>query len=151
MDETLLENALAGSLEEEGAENIFLSEVGWATYLDKEAGQSYAMNERVSTAQDGYFTPDIFSNPLDVFGSWVTSMKRVVSDPLSSSFMTISNDPEGLRTYGKGNEVMARTIKPKTKDFNPKMRIVGIPGLNLFGTPSSKQDFGDSNLFSDKK
>jgi len=36
MDETLFENALAGSLEEEGAENIFLSEVGWASYLDKE-------------------------------------------------------------------------------------------------------------------
>jgi hypothetical protein len=49
MDETIIENALAGTLEEEGAENIFLSEVGWATYLDKQ-GQSYSMNERVSVA-----------------------------------------------------------------------------------------------------
>lgn len=66
-------------------------------------------------------------------------MKRVVSDPLNASFPTISNDPNGLRSYGKGNEVMARTIKPKTKDFNPKLRITGIPGFNLFGSPSSKQ------------
>ena len=35
MDETIIENALAGTLEEEGAENIFLSELGWASYLDK--------------------------------------------------------------------------------------------------------------------
>jgi len=35
MDETILEKALAGELEEEGAENMFMSEVGWATYLDK--------------------------------------------------------------------------------------------------------------------
>ena len=65
MDETLLENTLAGTLEEEGAENIFLSEVGWATYLDKNAKQSYNMNERVSQAYDGYFTADVFSNPAD--------------------------------------------------------------------------------------
>ena len=101
------------------------------------------MNERVSVAQDGYFTPDVFSNPLEILGSWVNSVKRVASDPLSSNFMTISNDPEGLRTYGKGNEVMARTIKPKTKDMNPKMRVSGIPGFNLFGTPSSKQQLGE--------
>ena len=35
MDETIVENALAGTLEEEGAENIFLSELGWASYLDE--------------------------------------------------------------------------------------------------------------------
>ena len=34
----------------------------------------------------------------------------------------------------------ARTIKPKVKDFDPKKRIVGIPGFNAFGSPSSKQD-----------
>merc|ERR1719424_688371 len=66
MDETILEKALAGELEQEGAENVFMTEVGWATYLDKEAKQSYNMNERVSMAQDGYFTADIFSNPIDV-------------------------------------------------------------------------------------
>lgn len=65
MDETIIEKALAGELEQEGAENIFMSEVGWATYLDQEAGSSYAMNERPSMAEDGYFTPDVFSNPLD--------------------------------------------------------------------------------------
>lgn len=62
-------------------------------------------------AQDGYFTPDVFSNPLDVLTSWTESMKRVASDPLAVAFPTISNDPEGLRTYGKGkNEFNARTL-----------------------------------------
>lgn len=70
MDETLFQNTLKGTLEEEGAENVFMSEVGWATYLD-EQGQSYAMNQKVSEAEDGYFTPDAFSNPLKVIGSWV--------------------------------------------------------------------------------
>ena len=35
MDETILENALNGTLEEEGKENHWLSEVGWASYLDE--------------------------------------------------------------------------------------------------------------------
>ena len=65
MDETILEKALAGELEEEGAENVFMSELGWATYLDEKAGSSYNLNERPSMAQDGYFTADIFSNPAD--------------------------------------------------------------------------------------
>ena len=65
MDETIIENALAGTLEEEGAENCFMSEVGWATYLDENAGGSYNMNERPSLAEDGYFTPDVFSNPAE--------------------------------------------------------------------------------------
>ena len=65
MDETIIQKALSGELEEEGAENVFMSELGWATYLDKSAGSSYNMNERVSKASDGYFTPDIFSNPLE--------------------------------------------------------------------------------------
>jgi len=65
MDETIIENALAGTLEQEGAENIFLSEVGWASYLDKEAKSSYNMNERPSLAEDGYFTASILSNPAD--------------------------------------------------------------------------------------
>jgi hypothetical protein len=141
MDETILEKALAGELEEEGAENVFMSEVGWATYLDKEAGSSYAMNERVSQASDGYFTPDVFSNPLDVLTSWVESMKGVVSNPLEAGFPTISNDQTGARSYPKGStEITARTIKPKVKDFDKKKRIVGIPGLNIFGTPGSKSN-----------
>jgi hypothetical protein len=65
MDETIIEKALAGELEEEGAENVFMSELGWATYLDQNAGSSYNMNERPSIAQDGYFTADIFSGPGD--------------------------------------------------------------------------------------
>lgn len=64
MDETLLGKALAGELEKEGAENLFLSEVGWATYLDQACGSSYAMNERPSLASDGYFTASILSNPI---------------------------------------------------------------------------------------
>jgi len=85
-----------------------MSELGWATYLDKE-GQSYAMNQKVSEAEDGYFTPDAFSNPLKVIGSWASSMKRVAKDPLSASFMSISNDPDGKRTYGEGSEYKSRT------------------------------------------
>jgi hypothetical protein len=141
MDETMLEKALAGELEEEGAANVFMSEVGWATYLDKEAQSSYAMNERVSKASDGYFTADIFSNPVNIFKSWLGSMKGVVDDPLSAGFMTISNDASGNRSYPKGaTEIDARTIKPKVKDFDKKMRVTGIPGFNMFGTPGSKQD-----------
>jgi len=140
MDETIIENALAGTLEEEGAENCFMSEVGWATYLDENAGGSYNMNERPSLAEDGYFTPDVFSNPAEVLSSWVESLKGYASDPLSRAFPTISNDQSGARSYPKGaTEVNARTIKPKVKNFDKKMRIVGIPGFNAFGTPSSKQ------------
>merc|ERR1719247_2618839 len=114
MDETIFEKALAGELEQEGAENVFMSEVGWATYLDENAESSYAMNERPSKAQDGYFTPDVFSNPLEVLGSWVDSMNRGISDPFETGFMTISNDQSGARSYPKGStEVEARTIKPK--------------------------------------
>ena len=65
MDETIIQKAFAGELEEEGAENVFMSELGWASYLDKQAGSSYNMNERVSQASDGYFTPDVFSNPVE--------------------------------------------------------------------------------------
>ena len=41
------------------------SEAGWAAYLDQNAGSSYNMNQRPSLAEDGYFTPDIFSNPAE--------------------------------------------------------------------------------------
>jgi len=147
MDETIIEKALSGELEQEGAENVFMSEVGWASYLDAEAGSSYNMNERPSMAQDGYFTPDAFSNPLEVLGSWAESMKRVVSDPFAAGFMTISNDPNGARSFPKGaTEKDARTIKPKVKNFDKKMRVTGIPGINVFGAPSSKQAPG---LFTD--
>jgi len=141
MDETIIEKALAGELEQEGAENCFMSEVGWATYLDENAGSSYAMNQRPSLADDGYFTADVFSNPLDVLKDWAASMQRVVADPSDAAFPTISNDLTGGRSYPKGSkgEVSARTIKPKEKNFDKKMRIVGIPGFNAFGTPSSKQ------------
>jgi len=139
MDETILEKALAGELEQEGAENVFMTEVGWASYLDKQ-GQSYNLNERASVAQDGYFTPDVFSNPLDVLSSWKDSMLRVASDPLAVAFPTISNDETGNRSFGKADEVQSRTIKPKVKDFDSKKRIVGIPGFNLFGAPSSKSE-----------
>merc|ERR1719440_2357044 len=141
MDETILEKALAGELEQEGADNVFMSEVGWASYLDKQAGGSYNMNERPSKAQDGYFTPDVFSNPLNILTSWVDSMKRVASDPLSTSFMTISNDVNGARSWPKGlTEVQARTIKPKVKNMDKNLRVTGLPGLNVFGAPSSKQN-----------
>ena len=60
---------------------------------------------------------------------------------MSAGFPTISNDQSGARSWPKGSgEVNARTIKPKVKDFDPKMRVTGIPGLNLFGSPSSKQE-----------
>ena len=70
------------------------------------------MNERASVAGDGYFTPDAFSNPLDVLGSWAESMKRVASDPMSVAFPTITNDMSGNRSYGKGKtEYNARTLQ----------------------------------------
>merc|ERR1719409_1691151 len=134
MDETIIQKALLGELEQEGAENVFMSELGWATYLDKQADSSYNMNEKPSKAQDGYFTPDIFSNPIDVTGSWAESMKRVASDPFNAGFMTISNDPTPARSFPKGlTEVETRTIKPKTKNFDKKMRVTGLPGVNVFG------------------
>jgi len=139
MDETIIEKALTGELEQEGAENVFMSELGWASYLDKNAQSSYNMNERPSMAQDGYFTPDAFSNPLDVVGSWFESMKRVASDPFAAGFMTISNDPNGFRSFPKGaTEIDTRTIKPKVKNFDAKQRVTNIPGINIFGAPSSK-------------
>jgi len=141
MDETILEKALAGELEEEGLENPFMSEVGWATYLDQNAGGSYNMNQRPSLADDGYFTADIFSNPIDVVTTWFDSLIGYAKNPLDKAFPTISNDPTGNRAYPDGmNEINARTIKPKVKDFDPKKRITGIPGYNVFGAPGSKQD-----------
>ena len=75
-----------------------------------------------------------------VLSSWVDSVKGVAADPLSVGFPTIVNDKSGARSYPKGaNEVSARTIKPKVKNFDPKLRVTGIPGFNAFGSPSSKQ------------
>merc|ERR1712138_19495 len=65
MDETILQRALEGTLEEEGAEQHWLSEGGWADWQDKNGGASYNMNQRFSKADDGYVTPDVFSNPID--------------------------------------------------------------------------------------
>jgi hypothetical protein len=140
MDETLIQKGISGGLEEEGAECLWQSELGWADYLDKKADSSYAMNERPSKASDGYYTPDVFSNPMDIAKSWVESMKGVIADPLEAGFMTISNDRSGNRSYPKGaTEVDARTIKPKIKNFDPKKRNA-VPGFNVFGTPGTKID-----------
>jgi len=136
MDETIIEKALEGKLEEEGAENVFMTETGWATYLDKQ-GQSYAMNERVSKAEDGYFTPDVFSNPIDNVKAWLSSLKRTAQNPLETAFPTISNDESGARTFGKGDEIKSRTIKPKVKDFDAKKRTKGR-GFNWFGAGPSE-------------
>jgi len=142
MDETILEKTLAGELEQEGAENHWMSEAGWAQWLDQEAESSYNMNERPSKiGYDKYFTPDAFSNPLDVIKAYVSRIKEATGRPLDVAFPTISNDVTGTRSYPKGlGEVNARTIKPKTKDFDKDKRIVGIPGFNAFGSPSSKSD-----------
>ena len=64
---------------------------------------------------------------------------------------------QGIRCPGHGgpsrrmrspryNEIKSRTIVPKFKDFDKKLRITGIPGFNFFGTPSSKQDTGPLKL-----
>lgn len=64
-------------------------------------------------------------------------MKRVASDPLAAGFMTISNDPNGKRSFPKGaTEIDTRTIKPKVKNFDSKQRVTGIPGINIFGAQS---------------
>jgi len=149
MDETIVEKALAGELEQEGAENVFMSELGWASYLDEACGGSYNMNERPSVAFDGYYTADIFSNPADVIGDWINSLKNYASDPAAISFPTITNDPEAARSYPKGAcEVDARTIKPKDKKIKfadlagrSKNRIVGmapkiVPGMPVPGLRS---------------
>jgi len=141
MDETIMEKAFAGELEEEGEENVFMSELGWAYYLDQKAQSSYNMNERFSMASDGYTTPDVFSNPFDVLFSWKDSIFGAISNPFETGFPTITNDQSGARSYPKGlGEIDARTIKPKTLNMDPKKRIVGIPGFNAFGAPSSKLD-----------
>merc|ERR1719456_352309 len=143
----MLEKALAGELEEEGAQNPFMSEAGWAVYLDKNAESSYNMNQRPSKiGNDKYFTPDVFSNPLDVIMKYFSGIKEASGRPLDVAFPTISNDVTGARSYPKGqNEIDARTIKPKVKDFDKKFRIVGIPGFNFFGAPSSKLDLNDDS------
>merc|ERR1719253_1163078 len=136
MDETIMQKALSGELEEEGAENVFMSELGWATYLDENCGSSYNMNQRPSMAEDGYFTSSIFGNPLDVLTDFKDGILRALADPLETGFPTISNDQSGARSYPKGSsEIKARTIKPKDKDFDPSLRVTGIPGYNLFGAP----------------
>merc|ERR1712046_278852 len=89
-------------------------------------------------AEDGYFTADAFSNPLNVLSDFKDGILRAISSPLETGFPTISNDQSGNRAYPEGGEIKSRTIKPKEKDFDPKKRIVGIPGYNLFGAPSSK-------------
>ena len=84
---------------------------------------------------------NLIACPFAVIGDWFDALKRYASEPLATAFPTITNDPNELRSYPKGaNEVNARTIKPKTKDFDPKKRITGIPGFNFFGSPSSKQE-----------
>ena len=81
--------------------------------------------------------------PFAVIGSWVASMQRLAKDPFNTGFMTISNDPNDARSFPKGaTEVNSRTIKPKVKNFDPKQRVTGIPGINVFGAPSSKQTPG---------
>lgn len=135
MDETILKNTLEGTLEEEGFENHWLSELGWASYLDKQ-GQSYAMNQQASKAEDGYYTPDAFSDPREVLGSWFESMKGVVSDPLAAAFPTITNDPTGNRSYGKGKiEYNARTLQYDNYYYDPINS-----GENLFNLFGSKYD-----------
>ena len=48
-------------------------------------------------------------NRFAVLGSWVESVKGALSDPLSTAFPTISNDPTGARSYPQGsNEVQLR-------------------------------------------
>ena len=82
------------------------------------------------------------------FTAWVDSMKGVVADPLSAAFPTISNDQSSARSWPKGaGEGNARTIKPKVKDMDPNKRVRGIPGLNVFGAPSSKQGGGIFDIF----
>merc|ERR1712086_511593 len=79
-------------------------------------------------------------NPLDIVSDWFGTVKRAVGAPLATSFLSISNDPTGNRAWPKGyDEVKSRTIAPKVKDFDPKLRITGIPGFNLFGSPRSSE------------
>lgn len=126
-----------------------MSEAGWAEWLDKNAESSYNMNERPSKiGNDKYFTPDVFSNPIDVATAYFSRIKEAFGRPLDVAFPTISNDVTGTRSYPKGStEIDARTIKPKVKNFDKGMRITGIPGTNVFGAPSYKSDYPGVSAF----
>ena len=77
-------------------------------------------------------------------------MLGVLSNPLEKAFPTITNDSTSARAYPKGlNEAKARTLPPKNKDWqlfknpdevNKDKRTSGLPGINIFGAPSSKYD-----------
>jgi len=59
-------------------------------------------------------------------------MKRVASDPLNAAFPTITNDPDGKRTWGAGSEFKSRTHQ-LDKTYPPS----GDQLFNLFGmTPT---------------
>ena len=97
------------------------------------------MNQRASDAVDGYYTPDVFSGPGAVLESWVSSMQRVVSDPLNVAFPTITNDPDGRRSWGKASEYKSRTIQTD-KEYPPS----GDKLFNLFGmTPTETGGYVD--------
>merc|ERR1712087_270348 len=139
MDETIMQKALAGELEEEGAENVFMSEVGWASYLDKEAKSSYNMNQRPSMADDGYFTPSIFSNPLDVLVAWKDALFGAASNPRQRTSTPIN--------ALSASQVSMRLAPPAASRNSPMLYWVFICGVGdclvspsaLYGACECKQ------------
>jgi len=118
MDETLFDDILSDKLEQEGAASPWLSEAGWAVYLDKE-GIPYAMNDRVSD-DFNYFSATVFGNPFDVLGDFFENLGNL-------GLMFRTKAPE-FTLKGSG----AKEAAPKKAD--PSLREVGKPGVfNLFG------------------
>lgn len=117
-----------------GEDWFWLSEEGWADYLDKEYGQSYAMNERPSKTTYPKFNPN---NPIDIIKDAIEDSKRFARDPLEAMFPTIGGDTTGARSWGKYSEVESRNFKPP-KGYGP----YGLKGGGFFGfdlRPSDKE------------
>lgn len=136
MDDTLFEAALTGKLQEEGTEQVWLSEIGLAETMDKKYKSSYNMNERPSLSHDGFYTPDVFSSPTDIIASFLSGIKEALAAPLETGFPTIDNDQTGGRSWPKGtHEQTSRIIKPTKRDLHKKqLRVVGV-GINNWGAP----------------
>ncbi|KAG8465650.1 hypothetical protein KFE25_002957 [Diacronema lutheri] len=126
MDETLFDDILSDELEKEGAEKPWLSEAGWALYLDSQ-NSGYAMNEKVSE-DFKYFTAGIFGNPLEVIGDFFEGLDNMTAKmfPISKKYTAPA---------GKGD----KKGKPVKAEKDKGLREVGKPGFaNIFGSGPTK-------------
>jgi hypothetical protein len=152
MDETIYQNfgkTFFGDdgtdyLVEEGQEEFWRSEKGWARYLD-EQGQSYNMNPRPSL-DPSFDAPDLLDSPVDVLKSFIGSIKRIARDPADYYFPSLSNDMSGARSWGGGSEVESRNHKPP-KGFGAR----GLEGTGIFGWGAMEEYASDEKEVAEKK